>query len=294
LEGTRSGSGTIGGTFRAVPGVFDAERRLRTLMGLAITDGHLLRPVDEPISVEIIPDWNQSVSEALARRQELRRQRQVIRRHELQLVATENRLKPQLDVVGLYRWRGFGHDLIKASGGHPEFDNAFEDLTGGRYQEWQVGLEMSLPIGFRHAHNAVLHYQWQVAHSRAVLREQEQQVVLGLSTAWSAIELGHRGMQHTYNQWTAAKEQVDTLMTKLPLGTATVDELLDAQRRLAEAETAHFMARVEYTLAIKNFQLEKGSLLDYNGIALVDGMPEFMSSGDPDSRTELTKPNVGQ
>lgn len=169
------------------------------------------------------------------------------------------------------------------------FDNAFENLTSGRFQEWQLGVEMALPIGFRHANNALLHYKWQVAHSRAVLREQEQQVVLGLSTAWSTIHLSYRGMRQTYNQWQSAKDQVEALNAKFGAGRASVDEVLDAQRRLAEAETAYFLARVEYTLAIKNFQLEKGSLLDYNSVTLLDGWPRFMNSEDSESRTQLNQ-----
>ena len=47
-EGTRTFNGTQPGTFRALPGVQLAERRLRLLMGLPATGEQLLRPAEEP------------------------------------------------------------------------------------------------------------------------------------------------------------------------------------------------------------------------------------------------------
>jgi hypothetical protein len=52
---------------------------------------------------------------------------------------------------------------------------------------------------------------------------------------------------------------------------AELDEVLDAQRRLADAESNYYRALVEYASSIKNVHFEKGSLLDYNGIYLEEG-----------------------
>jgi hypothetical protein len=53
--------------------------------------------------------------------------------------------------------------------------------------------------------------------------------------------------------------------------TRLLDLLLDAQRRLADAETTYYRGLLEYSLAIKNVHLQKGSLLDYNEIYLSEG-----------------------
>ena len=287
IDGTRASNGSTGGTVRGVPGVYVAERRLRLLVGLPTTDGRLIRPVDEPITAEVVMDWRQLLNESLARREELRRQRRVVQRFEYELIATRNLLKPQLDLVGLYRWRGFGDDLL-AYGSNPQFDNAFQDLASGDFQEWQVGMEFSLPIGFRRAHNAVRHYEIQIAQQRAILKEQEQQIVHDLSNALAEKDRAYLALQTTFNRRRAAILQVEALRARFDSGRATVDEILDAQRRLAEAESAHYLARVEYTVAIKNIQVEKGSLFDYNAIALVDGVhPRSLSTLDNESRGQL-------
>jgi hypothetical protein len=47
--------------------------------------------------------------------------------------------------------------------------------------------------------------------------------------------------------------------------------LLDAQRRLADAEIAYYRALVDYNVAILQVHFRKNSLLEYNGIQLAEG-----------------------
>jgi hypothetical protein len=51
----------------------------------------------------------------------------------------------------------------------------------------------------------------------------------------------------------------------------TLDLLLDAQRRRAEAESAYYRSVIDYNKAIMNVHYRKGSLLDYNGVYLAEG-----------------------
>ncbi|NCY03755.1 MAG: hypothetical protein EBX36_12830 [Planctomycetia bacterium] len=51
----------------------------------------------------------------------------------------------------------------------------------------------------------------------------------------------------------------------------TLDQLLDAQRRRAEAESSYARAIVDYTRSISQLHYRKGSLLEYNGVFLAEG-----------------------
>lgn len=272
LEGTRTNNGTSPGTFRAVPGVYLAERRLRLMMGLPPNDEVLFRPADEPPVSPVSFDWAIVADEALLLRAELRRQRWEVKRRELELVASKNRLLPSLDVVGRYRWRGFGEKLIDPDReGLPPFDNAFMDLTSGKYQEWQAGVEFSLPIGFRQAHAAVRNAELRVAQARAVLREEELQVTHDLSTAVSELDRAYTVLQTEISRMVATKQQVEALEAAYEADKVEFYVVLDAQRRLADAESRYYQARVEYVMALRNVHYEKGSLLAYCGVALTEG-----------------------
>lgn len=285
VDGTRTNNGSTGGTFRGSGGVYVVERRLRLLTGLPISDGRLIRPSDEPIKAKLAYNWESCLVEALTRREELRRQKWQIKKREVELEANKNFLLPKLDVTGRYRWRGFGNDLFPMGGTGP-FNNAMSDLTGGQFQEWQAGVELSFPIGFRKAYAAIRHSELQLARERSLLHEQERSVVYDLSNSIAEVDRAYALVETNLNRRMAAAEQVAAIEATYESegDTPTLHLLLEAQRRLAEAETAYFRALVEYQLSVKNVQLEKGTLLDYNEVYMNEGAWPDKAYSDAEDR----------
>ncbi len=269
-EPTQTNNGSGGGTFRATGGVRVCERRLRYLLGLPMSDGRLIRPGDEPSLAKVVFNWDDVLPESINRRSELRRQRWIIKRDELSLIASKNFLLPKLDAFGLYRVRGFGHDLKDGPDNTPE-NSAFEDLTHGDHQEWEAGLQLSVPLGERQGHAAVRNAQLLLSRDRAILDDQEKQVVLDLSNAMAEVDRAYQVAQTAFNRRMAAKADVSSTKAAYESDKAPLDLYLDAQRRNAVAESQFFAALVEYALAIKNLHYSKGSLLDYNEVYLAEG-----------------------
>lgn len=270
LDATRSNS------FRGLGGVLSQERRLRRLLNMPINDTRMLRPADEPPLVRISHEWDNLQAEALTLRPELRRQRWIVKRRELELLAARNYLRPRLDAVGRYRWRGFGKHLLDPNGGTTRFDNAYEDLTSGDFQEWQMGVEMSMPIGYRQAHSGVRHAELRLRREEALLDEQQQQILHDLSSAAAELERAYRLTRTNFNRMSAAREELAALEAiykdpspdEIP---RLVDRLLETQRRLADAESQFARSRGEYAFALKNLHFEKGTLLEFNGVQLAEG-----------------------
>ncbi|MCE9605251.1 MAG: TolC family protein [Planctomycetia bacterium] len=287
LDGTRTYNGSSGGTFRGNGGVMTADRRLRLLIGLPIVDGELLRPTDEPRPAPVAFDWQPLLAESLSRRVELRRQRWLVKRRELELSASRNFTLPQLDTVGRYRWRGFGNDLIGGPGG--PFSSATGTLFDGKFQEWQLGAEFSVPLGFRKGHAAVRNAEWNLTRERSLLHELERQVVHDLGTSVAEAERAFLVVQTTYNRRLATFQQASAAQAAFEADQATLDFLLESQRLLADADVRHQRAQVEYAIALKNVQFEKGSLLEYNGVHMAES--PWTPSADRDiarnARTQL-------
>jgi outer membrane protein TolC len=275
---TRNWNGLPGGAFNSTAsagftgGVLMAERRLRLLIGLPPTDGLLLRPADEPVLAKIDFDWNQVTEEAVTRRVELRRQKWHIRRRELELIASKNHLLPRLDAVGRYRWRGFGDDLFPVNEPPlPQFDSAYSDLTSGNFQEWQLGFELSMPIGFRLAHVAVRNAELQLARERAILRDQQREVVHEAADAVAEMDRAYAVLQSSYNRLSASQDQLRAVQAAYEAGNSPVDLLLEAQRRRAESAVDYTQNRARYAVATKNVHFVKGTLLEYDGVYLAEG-----------------------
>ncbi|MCA9081210.1 MAG: TolC family protein, partial [Planctomycetaceae bacterium] len=270
VDGTRTHNGAAGGSFRGTGGVHVVERRLRYLMGLPVSDGRVLRPADEPLRAEIQFDWDLSLEEAFTKRPELRRQKWMIKRRELELLASRNFLLPELDVVALYRWRGFGDDLI-GQNNPGRYSTAFSNLVSGDFQESQLGVELAFPFGNRQAHAGVRNAEFLLARERALLREQEERVVHDLSNSLAEVERAFSVMQTVYNRREAAHERLLALQAAYEADKTPLNLVLDAQRRLAAANSHYFGALMEYTSAVKNMHYEKGTLLTYNGVHLSEG-----------------------
>jgi len=257
----------------AVSNVYEVENRLRYMMGLSATDGRLVRPADDPTTAEVNFDWAEVLVEAEARYPELRRQKWVIKQRELQLIASKNFLLPRLDATGLYRWYGFGNDLWSTNrdGGTGSLQNAMAVMTGGQFQEWQLGLQAAVPIGFRAQLAGVRNAQLQLARERAILQDQELEVSHQLASAIRDLDRSYRLTETNFNRRIAAEVNVQAVRAAYDTDTVTLDLLLDAQRRLAVAESDYFRSLVDYNLAIRTVHLRKGSLLEYNNVFLAEG-----------------------
>ncbi len=279
IEGTQANSGSSGGTFRRTPGVRIAERRLRYLIGLAITDGRLLQPADLPISAPIKFSWEESVFQALAKRPETRRQRWIIKQRELELTAARNFLLPRFDLVGNYRFRGLGKDLTGGSvtlqddiNAGTANSSAFADLSSGNFQEVQLGAELRLPVGFRQGHAAVRNAQLAVQREKAILAEQEQKIVLDLSNVLSEVRRSWSAMSVAKERFSAAEEYFKYAEEAFKEGRAQIDIELEAQRRILEARLQFISAEAEYAIAIKNVHFERGTYLFYHGVELAESL----------------------
>jgi outer membrane protein TolC len=260
---------------QALSALYDTEAKLRYLMGLAATDGRLIRPIDEPTTAKVSFDWSDAQCESLARSVELRQQKWVVKRRELELIASKNFLLPQLDAVGKYTWTGFGNKLIESSGGTGDIfsgdSNAFQSLTDGKMQSWELGFQFAMPIGFRREMSGVRNAQLQLAKERAKLQEAELELSHQLAFAIRDMEAAEVLSETNFNRRIAAQRQVEAVAAAYETGTITFDVLLSSQQRLAQAESDYYRSVINYNKAIMQVHYRKGSLLEYNGVYLAEG-----------------------
>jgi len=254
----------------ALSTLYSREERLRYMLGMPPNGPKLIRPATEPSNAKVVFSWQSVLNEAYVRRVELRRQKWMIKRRELEVVAARNFLKPRLDLVALYRFRGLGDHLLR-SPGPTGFESAYQNMTKGDFQEWDVGLQCNMPIGFRREFAALRNAELQVARERALLKEQEFRITHDLSEAVRSLRRSYQLMQTNLNRRVATYYEVQALKARFDEGFEQVDVLLQAERRLADANSAYYRSLVDHMLAIRDVHFAKGSLLDYDGVSLAEG-----------------------
>ncbi|MGD9635805.1 MAG: TolC family protein [Pirellulales bacterium] len=272
---------------QALTDLYRAENRLRYIMGLSMSDGRLIRPSDQPTTARIAFDWQGIHCEAITRRVEVRKEKWEVKRRELELIAARNMMLPRLDAVGRYRWLGLGDHLFDGGTGfldysgtpatNPNFGNPAQNssawgvLDSGEFQEWQLGLQLSMPIGFRRELSGVRHHELLIARERAILQDLELEISHQLGDSIRDVDNYYGLSQTNFNRRVASEKEVQAVDAAYRADRVTLDLLLDAQRRRAEAESAYYRSLIDYNKSIMNVHYRKGSLLDYNGVYLAEG-----------------------
>ncbi len=251
-------------------GLYQLEQRLRYLIGMTATDGRLIKPTTEPTDTRVVFDWDSALAQSLERRVEIRRQRLAVKRRELELVAARLNFRPRLDFLGQYRFLGLGDHLIGSSDKEAA-DNLYGDITSGNYQEWQAGVEMNFPVGFRAAGVAVAHAKLNVSRERALLAETELRISHDLSAASRQIAITHQLLETNYNRLLADLNQVEVLRRRYLDGSDNINFLLQAQRQVVASASEFYQSIADYNLALRDLHREKGSLLAYNHVQLAEG-----------------------
>jgi outer membrane protein TolC len=252
--------------------LYQTESKLRYMMGIAPTDGRMIRPIDDPTMAKISFDWMQVQTEALARSVEIREQRWQVKRRELELIAAKNWLLPRVDLIASYKWNGMGDKLVDP-GNSSTGGGAIDNLFSGEYQDWNFGVQGSIPLGFRKQRVGVTNAEYAVMRERAKLQEVELEVSHQIAYAIRDLDANRVLVDTDFNRMEAARRSVHALEVAYPTGqlNININVLLDAQRDLTQAESEYYRALTNYAKSISQVHYRKGSLLEYNGVFLTEG-----------------------
>ncbi len=249
----------------ASTGVYQAEADLRRLIGMPQSDDRLLWPRDEPSPIETAYDWDCLSNHAISNRVEVRQQRRRIRQRELELLASKNFLLPRLDAIATFRNNGFGDRL---TGGNSRFSSALTDMVSGDHNEWEFGLQLDMPVGYRQANAGVRNSELELMRERAILKETQQQVVHELGTSLRQTHQAWKSATLNFNRMKAASDAWQSRLAAYEADTVSVDRLLEAVQRLADAESRFERSQANFQVSSAAIKRDSGTLLQEFGIFL--------------------------
>ncbi len=278
------------------PGVLQAEANLRRLLNLPQSDMVLLKPSDEPTSVETLMVWDDLVDSALNNRLELKEQEWRVKQNELLLLAARNFTLPRLDAIATYRNNGFGDSLIGSS---EQFEGALNEAFAGNFDEFEFGFAFNMPIGFRQAYSGVRNAQLRTSRERAILREIKQQIVHDLGSALRIFEQSYKSIELADLQRQATQVTVDSRKAAYKADAVGFEDLLDSQQRLLEAELEYHRTKTDYELAHSTLHSQSGRLLSEFQIQLMEEAVNHENPSEAASRYDKLQraagaPNVQQ
>jgi len=126
-------------------------------------------------------------------------------------------------------------------------------------------------IGKRAGHVAIRNAELNLVRERAILKEQQRQIVHDLSAAWTEVDRALENMKTTFNSRIAAFDELEPKRKRVEEGQDQVFFLLDAQQRTSTAESAVHRAVADYNRAIANYAYVSGGMLSRFNIRLTEG-----------------------
>lgn len=256
--------------------ILATENALRKQLGLPVNDGRIIRPADNPMEGEYVVQWESALVDALTRRVELRKQKWQIKSLALQVDAAANVANPQLNFVSNYQLNGFGNTLINR--GDQTFENsafpsAYSSLANGGQSGWNLGLQFSMPLGFRAARAQLHNLELQLVKARAALSAQELDISHELAESMQRIDLNYMTLRTYLDQKIASERRVQAVQAEYEAGVsgATLDLVLRAQASNAAAEIAFYNSLINYNKSITELHMRRGTLLENDGIDLAEG-----------------------
>lgn len=254
--------------------VLEAERRLRFVVGLPPEDGHRLIPTDTPTTAPYIPDWQGGVADALHSRPELVQLRQEVKKVSLDIQRLKNQALPDLRAIGTYDINGLGSRLDG-----PGPDGAFQSLTSGKFNDWTLGMTLDVPIGFRAAQSQLQRAKLQMRQREAQLRDMEEQATFALQQSYRDLLRTAEEVRIQAGIRKAATERYQALYELFRAGQEGPNFLLIAQQNWTSAVAFEQSSIFAYNIAIAKFQLERGTIQEFNHVSIAEGPLPLCAQG---------------
>ncbi len=248
---------------RADMEVRNSESRLRLLVnspGLKHSTVVELLPVEAPMSEYLTVSMRGSVETALQNRPDVRRAISQMKETAVRLEVSKNELLPKLDfVVGTY---------VAGLRGKSQIDTAWTNQFRDGRPGYTVGMMLQYPLGNRAAKARYAKREWEVAKT---LKEFEASVESSMSQVELAVrefETSYQEMLSRFQSMIAADTEANYLLERwrlLPGNDQTtsflLEDLLDAQERVAVEEQDFVEAQVAYVLSVVRLKRASGILL---------------------------------
>jgi outer membrane protein TolC len=267
-----------GERLRALNEVIAAERELRGILGMSVEDGTRLVPTTPPTLAQLKPDWESSARDALNLRPEIILARDNIKYHQYLLQIQKNNLKPDLRAYARFEPFGDGSTLsgngtFIDNSGTPQFTNAFRSFTHAHLADYQIGLNLTVPLGFHAEFAAIRAARLQLTQSFLVLRDQEEKSLRVLHEQFHELAHWYERIKAHRAERMGYRDSLSVQANLVENGKRTFGdpEFLEAQRRYAAALVKEYQAIAEYNNSLARLEWVKGTILRYNNVHIGEG-----------------------
>lgn len=209
-----------------------------------------------------VPTLTEALREAASRRPEIEQVETNLHNQQIVIESIHNSLLPSLDVYASYYVAGLSGAL------QPTFTNIFRD----DFPNFSYGVTLNMPVRNRTAQGDAARAQLEQRRLQLKLLDAKNQAVWDVNKAVSAVQQARDQFDATTKLVVLAREVLEMQQQKFTLTSATVEDVITAQRNLAIAEGHIVKARAAYAKTLIQYEQATGTLLDRNNIEMSDAI----------------------
>lgn len=235
----------------------DAKDELRRLMG----DQSFLNPLEGDIAVVKLPEQmsplgelQNIVAETIRTDAEAAVQERALEVARINAMLAKDETRPDLDLTA---------DL-DYSGRDEDGEAAYHGAYNANGYSWNLGMELSLPWGFRDAHARKRQADRNVERAKVQLYNIKQQKALAARNTWRAVNSGLKRIEVTEKSMRLNQESFDQVRARYGSGLVAYRQVLEAQRDYDTARSSHLSAIIETLRAQVRLSRIDGSILNRN------------------------------
>lgn len=225
-----------------------------------------IQPETEPVQ--------QSITDALKNRTELQESALDLSNRELSRKTARNALLPQLSMYGFYSGTAFGgvpNPAFAGSNTAPGgFGGTLENALNNSSPEYQVGLQLQMPLRNRVAKADQYRTELEYRQSQVYAEELKKNIVIEVRNARYALEQGASRVDAARQARDLAQRTLDIMQKEQKLGAGSNQQTLSSEHDLAVAESALVTAQTAYEKARITLKYSTGAVLDEYGISIDD------------------------
>jgi outer membrane protein TolC len=175
--------------------------------------------------------------------------------------------RPQLDLVAGAQVNGTGDEVV---GDAADSSGALDSLLDPDEAGWNVGFELSMPLGFRLANARVRNYQQRLAKARAALAAQEAELSHELAHVFYEVDRTYAATATAAGRRDAARRRFLAVEADYEAGRTSLDLLLRTYVTVSDSERAYLESIVAYNKALIELTFRQGTILRDNAVVVAD------------------------
>ncbi len=240
----------------------DALKNIMNDPELPTRSNILINPIDRPTSAPFNYSSEECIVQALEQRPEMEEARLKLEQANIVVKVSKEDLLPHLDLVA-----GMQSNALDGS-----LERSFaHTISPANFIDWNAGVSLDFPLGNRAAESALVGNQLKQRQAIENMMQVADNVVADVKSNLHAVLSGYTDIQYLDRVRVAAADTIEGNIELTPIrpkDPADLNVKLQEQQALASAELALATAIVNYNIAVEQLEAAKGTLLEYDHIAL--------------------------